>query len=160
MPKRGVLIIGLIALITFLALRLRPVPRSFSGGGCPDFTAQRLAIGEKEIVVALADSSAERMLGLSGCPEIPAESGMYFVINPVQPTAFWMKDMLVPLDIIWIKDNKVIGLAAPVPPPLAGQPETLLPQYKSPDVVDAVLELPANQAALLNIKIGTTIKSI
>lgn len=112
------------------------------------------------MTVALADSPAERMLGLSGCPEVPANTGMYFVINPAQVTTFWMKDMLVPLDIIWIKDNKAIGLVANVPPPLAGQPDTGLLQYHAPSAVDAVLELPARQAQALGIQIGTTIKPI
>lgn len=166
MPKRGILIVGLIALIviiTFLALRL--VPRSparpaggFSEGGCPDFSAQRLMVGNREITVAVADSPAERMHGLSGCPEIAKDSGMYFFIKPVAQTTFWMKDMLLPLDIIWIKDGKVLGVATNVPPPPAGQNDVLLPQYKSPSTVDAVLELPANQAAALNITTGTTIK--
>lgn len=168
MPKRGILIVGLIALIviiTFLALRL--VPRSparpaggFSEGGCPDFTKKRVQINNKEITVAVADSPDERMHGLSGCPEIPAESGMYFVIKPATRTTFWMKDMLVPLDIIWIKEEKVTGVAANVPPPLAGQPDAVLPQYKSPSTVDAVLELPAGTTATLGITTGTTVKPI
>lgn len=161
MPKWGVLIIGLIAfivLIAFVVFRTRLT--RVASVGCPDFTAQRLMLGAKEITVALADSPAERMQGLSGCPEIPANSGMYFVISPVQATAFWMKNMLVPLDIIWIKDGKAIGLVANVPPPVAGQPDTLLPQYHAPSTVDAVLELPTGSAATLGIKTGTTIKPI
>lgn len=183
MPKRGILIVGLIALIviiTFLALRLRlrraEVPQSGTEAGptnliaasspapsfppCPNFDEKKIMVGTKEITVAVADSATERMHGLSGCPEIAKDSGMYFVIKPVAQATFWMKDMLIPLDIIWIKDGKVTGVAANIPLPLAGQPDALLPQYKSPNTVDAVLELPANHAAALNITTGTTIKPL
>lgn len=125
---------------------------------CPDFTTQRLLVGQREINVALADSPAERMRGLSGCSSVPADSGMYFVLGSAHPTAFWMKDMLMPLDIIWLANGQVTGLVPAAPMPSPGQTEDQLPQYRSPGPVDAVLELPAGQASALGLKIGTTIK--
>ncbi len=180
MFKRGAIIVGLIALIVILAfvvLRTRPTYKLAANPApnhtpatsatttpvfplCPDFTAQHLTVGGKEITVALADSPAERMHGLSGCPVIPETSGMYFVIHPALPTAFWMKNMLVPLDIVWIKAGVVTWIVPAAPIPSPGQSDATLTQYKSPSPVDAVLELPAGQAQAHGIKIGTTIKPL
>ena len=162
MPKWGVLIVGLIALIviiTFLALRLRPANK-ITFPPCPDFTTQRLIIASKEITVALADSPAKRMHGLSSCPAIPENSGMYFILGKAHNTAFWMKDMLAPLDIVWVKDNVVTWVVPAAPIPSPGQSDDTLTKYTSPSPVDAVLELPAGQAQTHGIKIGTTIKPI
>lgn len=178
MPKPAIIglsLVALVVMITFLALRLKPThkvtlsptPQTEPGTSstpapsfppCPNFTQKRLQINTKEITVAVADSPAERMHGLSGCPEVPANSGMYFVLGKAHQTAFWMKDMLAPLDIVWIKEGKVVNINANILPPAIGQSEAQLPQYQSPGVVDAVLELPAGQAHAHAIKIGTTIK--
>ena len=79
---------------------------------------------------------------------------MYFVFDKPKPAVFWMKGMLIPLDIIWISDNTVVGLEKNVPPP-ANPAQTDPLQYHAPQPVDAVLELFSGQAKELNIDVGT-----
>ena len=62
--------------------------------------------------------------------------------------------MIIPIDIIWISDNKVIGIEYNVPPP---NDDTLI-KYHAPRAVDAVLELGAGHAAQLQITKNTTIQ--
>ena len=95
----------------------------------------------------------EIQLGLSGRSEIGSD-GMLFVINPPRQISFWMKDMLIPLDIIWISNGKITGIEKNVLPPIAGTPENKLTNYPSSNPIDYVLELKAGDADFWGIKIG------
>jgi uncharacterized membrane protein (UPF0127 family) len=131
-----------------------PTVQNSDEQACRDFSQALLEVGEKTVTVALATTPAERARGLAGCTEIPAASGMYFVFAQAKETTFWMKDMLIPLDIVWLADQAVIGIEKNVPPPAqpdGGPREDELPQYHSPGAVDAVLELSAGEAERLHI---------
>ena len=52
----------------------------------------------------LADTSSERTKGLSYRTEIPKE-GMLFIFPNKGIQGFWMKDMLFPIDILWLTDE-------------------------------------------------------
>lgn len=119
-----------------------------------------LKVGEHEVSVFIADTKEERTKGLSGCTNLPENSGMYFVFSEPQPAAFWMKNMLLPLDIIWIKDEHVIGIEKNVPPPQPNTPDDELIIYSSPGEVDRVLELPAGASERFGIEPGTSINNI
>ena len=62
--------------------------------------------GDSMIVeVELAQTDEEKRMGLSGRRNLGDYEGMLFVMDEVSASAFWMKDMLIPLDIIFI-DSK------------------------------------------------------
>jgi len=62
--------------------------------------------GDSMIVkVDLAQTDDQRRMGLSGRKSLGDYEGMLFVMDEVGTYAFWMKDMLIPLDIIFI-DSK------------------------------------------------------
>lgn len=111
-----------------------------------------IKIGENELSVEIVFTPDEIQLGLSGRNEIGSD-GMLFVINPPRQISFWMKDMLIPLDIIWISNEKITGIEKNVPPPLSGTPENKLTNYPSPNPVDYVLELKAGDADFWGIKV-------
>lgn len=119
---------------------------------CRDFNQASLKVGSAELSVALAKSSGEQSLGLGGCSSLPKDSGMYFVYDEPRLVSFWMKGMLMPIDIIWIADGKVIGMEEFVPPPTSSKTE-LLPQYKPVREVSGVLEIAAGEAKEQGIKI-------
>ncbi len=131
-----------------------PSPAS---SACSDFQEGKIVIGEKSLDVAIAATAAEKAQGLSGCSELPKNAGMLFPYDAPKQAAFWMKNMLMPLDIIWIRDGKVVGLEANVPVPRPNAPEKNLPQYHSPGPVDHVLEIKAGGAAEYEIKAGSDI---
>ncbi|MDZ4225457.1 MAG: DUF192 domain-containing protein, partial [Candidatus Andersenbacteria bacterium] len=107
------------------------------GEDCRDFKQARLNIDGVTYNVALAQTQIEQTRGLSGCQKIPNRSGMYFVYNHPSVVSFWMKKMVIPIDIIWITDGKVIGVAPNLPPQetLAVDP----PTYNPPRAVTGVL---------------------
>lgn len=112
-----------------------------------------IKIAKNELSVEIVSTPDEIQLGLSGRSEIGSD-GMLFVINPPRQISFWMKDMLIPLDIIWILNGKISGITKNVPLPGAGTPDDQLINYPSPRSVDYVLELPAGDADFWDIKIG------
>jgi len=62
--------------------------------------------------VEIADSKEERALGLMNRQELCNECGMLFVYEKKGDYKFWMKNTLIPLDIIWLdSDLKVIHVA-------------------------------------------------
>jgi uncharacterized membrane protein (UPF0127 family) len=73
--------------------------------------------GNKEISVELADTSAERTQGLMFRKSMPREDGMFFVFDDEDTRNFWMKNTLIPLDMVFFgPDYKVLNIAKNVQP--------------------------------------------
>jgi uncharacterized membrane protein (UPF0127 family) len=115
-----------------------------------------IKIGVNELSVETVSTPDEIQLGLSGRKEIGSD-GMLFMINPPRQISFWMKDMLIPLDIVWISNGKITGIENNVLPPIKGTPDDQLTNYPSPNTVDYVLELKAGDAEFWSIKVGDNI---
>lgn len=107
--------------------------------------------------VDLANTAAKRIQGLSGRPKLADNEGMLFLFPTSTRQSFWMKDMQFPLDMIWIKGDTVVGVAANAPAPAPGTSILNLPQYVSPEPVDKVLEINAGLAAKYGIGKGDTV---
>jgi uncharacterized protein len=102
-----------------------------------------------EITIEIADSYMEQVQGLSDRVEMDWDHGMLFIYDFAQYQNFWMKDMYIPLDIIWINGNEVIGIESNV---LPERPvETI---YSSKVPVDKVLEVNAGFAEDNGLKPG------
>jgi uncharacterized membrane protein (UPF0127 family) len=157
---RVLLVLGaLIVLGAWYVFQRSDIGAQFTGkNACRNFAEARLTLDNRTIRVALADTYDERVQGLSGCAKIPANSGMYFIFPKAERTAFWMKDMTVPIDIIWVAQGKVLGIDKNVPIPSPGQDVKTLPTYSSPRAVDGVLELPAGKADEYGLKPGSTVE--
>lgn len=122
---------------------------------CRDFSELTLSIDGAEYRMALADTNVEQERGLAGCKSLPDRSGMYFPYeNPYTPY-FWMKKMLIPIDIVWITNNKVVGIEQNVP--IVDTYMVDPPKYIPPRPVTGVLEVGAGKASEYGIKIGSTI---
>lgn len=114
----------------------------------PRFDHQRvtLLVGERSLTVEVVNQPASMEQGLSGRSAIGADGMLFVLPRPSQP-AFWMKDMLMDLDLVWIAQGKVVEVTSSVPRPPANQPERTLPLYQPATEIDMVLEVPADQAA-------------
>lgn len=67
--------------------------------------------GKTEIPVDIADTSEERSKGLMYRESIPENYGMFFVFEEERERNFWMKNTLVPLDMIFFDGNyKVVNI--------------------------------------------------
>jgi len=123
----------------------------------PTPKASSVKINNTEIQVTLAKTKEERVKGLSGTTSLAENSGMLFVFDGNTNPIFWMKDMIIPLDIIWIKNNKIIKIDKNVPEPKLGTPDTKLAKYSANQSIDYVLEVNAGFSEKNNIKVGDSV---
>jgi len=121
-------------------------------------TQKIVKIAEVAIPVELADTDAKRAQGLSGRASMDASSGMLFIFDKkgISPT-FWMKDMLISLDMVWIADGKVVKIDKDIPAPVAGTPDNKLINYSAGEPIDYVLEVNSGFMDKNNLKIGDTV---
>lgn len=114
----------------------------------------QIRIDGQAVEVEIADTMLSRERGLSGRTELRLGQGMLFVFPTASKHGFWMKEMKIPLDILWIAGNKVIGVTSQVQPQ-PGAPLWKLTLYYPPEPADKVLEVPAGAAALHSWKAGS-----
>jgi len=83
--------------------------------------------------------------------------GMLFPFEEMAPRAFWMFQTLVPLDIIWLDDNKRIVEISANSPPCRTVPDDC-PTYGGSAHSTYVLELAAGQAAAHKLTVGSQLE--
>lgn len=109
-------------------------------------------------VVDVADTAPKHILGLSYRERLKSDAGMLFVFDRPHIREFWMKDMRFPIDIIWIRDDVIVGIEHDVPAPKAETDYGDLPRYYSSVPVDEVLEINAGLAKSLDVRTGDRVK--
>jgi hypothetical protein len=108
------------------------------------------------VAVDVVDTPELRERGLSGRPALGEYEGMLFLFPTPQIQTFWMKGMNFPLDILWIREGRIVGISPHVPPP----PRMLrmLPRYSSPEPCDVVLEVRGGQAKRWGLAVGDSVR--
>jgi len=118
-----------------------------------DVKKQVVIVNNQEIRVEIAQTIFEKSRGLSGRDGIGDDEGMLFIFDKPDIHSFWMKGMKFSIDILWIKDNKVIGFEENVDPQIDVPPRDLK-IYSPPEPIDKVLELKAGSVKRLRITSG------
>ncbi|HRO14261.1 MAG TPA: DUF192 domain-containing protein [Paracoccus sp. (in: a-proteobacteria)] len=104
--------------------------------------------------VEIADDPQERAQGLMNRRDLPRGQGMLFIYDSAQPVNFWMKDTLIPLDMLFFDARGVLRHVhagarpldlTPVPGAVPGDPQ--------PDRL-LVLEIAGGEAARLDLAPG------
>lgn len=99
-----------------------------------------------------ADSAEAQTRGMMFRTEMAPDEGMLFPSETARPRSFWMRNTLIPLDLIFVgADNRVVNIAANAQP----YSEDQIP---SDGPVIAVLEIPGGRAAELGIEAGATVE--
>jgi hypothetical protein len=88
----------------------------------------------------VADTDAERAIGLMNRVSLDFDSGMLFVFEEPRNVSFWMKNTLIPLDIIFIDANGII-LNIEEAEPEPGVADNSLTRYTSDGPAKWVLEI-------------------
>lgn len=73
------------------------------------------AFGGDVFLLEIADEPAEQQRGLMGRDELARDRGMLFRWNDIAERSFYMKDTLIPLDLIAIQGGEVVSVATMVP---------------------------------------------
>ena len=73
--------------------------------------------GGRSVRAELAVNDEERARGLMFRDQLMADQGMLFVFAEDEPHSFWMKNTLIPLDMLWLgSDRRIIHIEKNVPP--------------------------------------------
>ena len=112
------------------------------------------ASGTHRFSVEYADTPDRRAVGLMHRAAMAADHGMLFAFPQAQPLTFWMKDTLIPLDMLFFDEaHRLVTIRADVPPCQADP----CPTYASTAPARYVLELNAGTAAKLDLHKGDVI---
>jgi uncharacterized membrane protein (UPF0127 family) len=111
----------------------------------------RSAGGVHRFTVEVAETAEQQQHGMMFRTSIGPDEGMIFPYDPPQNVGFWMKNTLIPLDMVFIRaDGTIARIATAVPhslePVPAGEP------------VAAVLEIAGGRAAELGIREGDRVE--
>jgi uncharacterized membrane protein (UPF0127 family) len=105
------------------------------------------------IDLEVAKTTQQQQIGLMYRPALPDNRGMLFEFPSPQPVAFWMKNVPVALDMVFIHQG-VVQYIEDIAPPCVQEP---CPTYGPNKLVDRVIELRAGRAAELKLKVGDRI---
>ncbi len=106
------------------------------------------------VQLELADDRKEYVHGLKFRKSIPQNQGMIFVLKKPEKVKLWMKDMHVPLDMIFLQDGAIKSIVEAAPPCKT----KTCPKYDSVYPVNQVIELPAGSIKTLDLKVGNKVK--
>ena len=110
-----------------------------------------VCINDDCFFVELAKTRKETAKGLMYRESLDQDKGMLFIFDEEREHSFWMKNTLIPLDMIWInKDKEVVDIKKNVQPCVQEECEIFKPSNRA----SYVLELNAGQSDKTNIKIG------
>lgn len=131
-------------------------PMLFTLAGCSnaapvqDAHAAVLLHGQR-FTVELATDDPSRQRGLMMRTTLAADHGMLFVFPYIGPQGFWMKNTLIPLDILYFDaDQRLVSMQQDVPPCTADP----CPVYPSDGPAIYVLELSAGTARRIGVRPG------
>ena len=109
------------------------------------------------IELEVADQPHEQRLGLMQRPALPPLRGMWFPARPSRPMRFWMHNTLAPLDMVFVRDGRVLDIASNVPVCRALPCSSYWADADGngrADFADGVIEIGAGEAERLRIHAG------
>lgn len=100
--------------------------------------------------VVIAKSEKDKQIGLSKYKTLSKDKGMIFLFDKPDFYAFWMKDMKFPIDIIFVRENRIATIYESLP-------INNLTTYSPTEASDKVLEINANLSKEYGFKVGDTV---
>ena len=107
------------------------------------------------IQVEIVDTDDTRMRGLQSRPFLETGQGMLFIFPSMEKHSFWMKNTLIPLDMIWMDHARRVVYIEENAKPCKIAP---CPRYNPPEDALYVLEINANTASALGITRGSVLE--
>lgn len=103
------------------------------------------------ISLEVARTREQQTLGLMHRTSLPDDRGMVFPFDPPRPVRFWMKNVVIPLDMVFVYRGTVVAIASEVPPCTQAPCPTYGPEQQ---LVDHVIELRGGLATALELEVG------
>jgi uncharacterized protein len=111
-----------------------------------------VTIGKQIIMLEVARTSEEQSTGLMYRNELAQDRGMLFLFNPPRSVQFWMKNTLIPLDMLFMSNGVVKYIGNNIPPCKVASCPSYGPEQNV--AIDGVIELRGGSATALKIKVG------
>ncbi len=110
----------------------------------------------REVRAEVLIKPSDLQRGMMYRASLPVGQGMLFVHTKPGNYAYWMYNVQMPLDMVWMdSDRRVVDIVANAPPCKTKASEC--PNYGGQKLARYVLELPAGEAARNRIEIGTVL---
>jgi uncharacterized membrane protein (UPF0127 family) len=120
--------------------------------GPSDSALATIVIGENSFTAEIASTPEEKAKGLMGRESLPEKYGMWFVFDQMGDEKFWMKNTLIPLDLLFAdKDMKIVHIIKSAAP----NSEELL---SSPAQFQYVFEIAGGSTDKYAIKVGDSLE--
>jgi uncharacterized membrane protein (UPF0127 family) len=103
----------------------------------------------------LALNPEDQAQGLMYRENLPEKTGMLFVFPETAPHHFWMKNTMIPLDMIWMDETGRVVFVSANTPPCEADP---CPTYGPDTPVRLVLEIAGGKAAAEKVAVGSSIR--
>ena len=127
--------------------------KAFAGQTLP-ISAEAIVSNGTKIQLEVEGTPEQQAMGLMYRPALPDNRGMLFQFPSARPLSFWMKNVPVPLDMVFLQDGVIKYIEASAPP-CTSEP---CPTYGTNVPIDTVIELRSGRAAELNLRDGERIK--
>lgn len=111
-------------------------------------------MGQAVIELEVASTPEQQAMGLMYRTSLPDNRGMLFPFEEARYAQFWMKNVAINLDMIFLRQG-VIEAIYPNVPPCVAEP---CPTYGPNTIVDQVIELKGGRANELGLKKGDRIR--
>ncbi len=135
----SIIITAAILLAVIVIISAQPSPKKTAS-----FT-----INETTISLEVADTPAEQQLGLMNRTNLNTNSGMIFIFPTEQLLSFWMKDTLIPLDIIFLNKDFIVQEIY-----TNTKPNQTSEIYSSNKLAKYVIEIAGSSSKSLQIRVG------
>ncbi|NJP11288.1 MAG: DUF192 domain-containing protein [Leptolyngbyaceae cyanobacterium RU_5_1] len=162
----GILVLGILIVGCSTSAPALPPPESDSAPSLSASTDQKtmslgqvlpiaaqVKVADQVIQLEVARTVEQQSLGLMYRTELEANRGMLFLFAPPRPVSFWMKNVVLNLDMVFLRNGHVVAIADSVPP-CKTEP---CPVYGPSASIDQVIELRGGRAKELGIQVGDRI---
>jgi uncharacterized membrane protein (UPF0127 family) len=147
MPRFRMAIVALLALLASGAAARADQVAAFNKSA---ITIDTVA-GPRHFAIELARTPEQQELGLMFRPSLAPDAGMLFDFGETKPASFWMKNTLIPLDMLFITaDGRVADIREHAEP----LSEAVIASHVP---VRAVLEIKGDTVAQLGIRVGDVV---
>lgn len=150
--KNTSVIVLLVLVMALFFFFFSPQPLHNTQDQRSDMEKIHVQLGQKTITAWLADTEPLRARGLSGVSTLSGSQGMFFSFDESGIYGFWMKDMIIPIDILWLNTNLQIvhiekGVAT------STYPNIFFPKRPA----RFVLEVASGTVSFLGLKVGDSV---
>lgn len=144
----GIVVVFIIGIIIVSLFNL--LPGSMKKG--------KVTIHDKTFSVEIAQTNVQKEKGLSKRSSLSEDRGMLFLFDTADYLRFWMKDMKFPIDILFIKDDKIVTIYLNAQNPQSTEENLNPPLYTPTEPSNKVLELKAGTVEKYGIKQGDSVQ--